>query len=200
MGGGGSNPTDGYVIQDTDEDCDGVDGLRASVILEATGLSYEGDLSWTDLETGYEASRTIVQVEVAIGDGGSITCIPFRHLPGQAPEYARLSYDAASMAMTTEDGRLDESGPAVVWLSETNSEGEFTLEVARAFPSTEVSGELEVPSVLSSDYDDIVLVYSPSETTPLGHVSAAREAPAEVLDGGDVNVGVPLGYFPALPE
>lgn len=191
---------DRYVIEDVDEDCDGVEGLQAAAILSAEGLTFEGEFSWTDLDTGYESSRSTVQVEATIGDGGVITCIPFRHYPGEAPQYARLSYDAATLSMVTEDGILDEAGAATVWLFETEEAGVFDLEVVRAFSVTDAQGTFEPSTTLSEDYDNLVLVYSPSETTALGHVSVARESADDVLRDGTPNVGVPHGYFPAIPE
>lgn len=199
-GGGGDPMDDRYVIEDVDEDCDGVEGLQAAAILSAEGLTFEGEFSWTDLDTGYESSRSTVQVEATIGDGGVITCIPFRHYPGEAPQYARLSYDAATLSMVTEDGILDEAGAATVWLFETEEAGVFDLEVVRAFSVTDAQGTFEPSTTLSEDYDNLVLVYSPSETTPLGHVSVARESADDVLRDGTPNVGVPHGYFPAIPE
>jgi hypothetical protein len=198
---GGAPPVeDGrYTIEDLDEECDEVEGLTASVILEATGLTFEGTLSWTDLETGYEASRTTVHVEVEIENDGTITCVPFRHLPGQAPEYAHLSYDAVTLSMTTDDGLLDESGAAVAWLAETDTPGTLTLEVVRALPSIDAEGSFEAPLELGDSYQTLVLVYAPSEDMPLGHVSLASESVTSVLDEGDTSVGVPQGYFPALP-
>lgn len=199
--GGGGEPTDErYVIEDVSEDCDGVEGLRAAAILDALGLEFEGEFSWTDLETGYESSRSIARVEATIEDDGVITCIPFRHYPGQAPEYAHLSYDAATLSVVTEDGLLSEVGSATVWLFETPDAGVFDLEVVRAFPVSDVEGTFEPSSTLGDDYETFVLVFAPSETMPLGHVSVARESTSEVLSDGDTAVGIPHGYFPAVPE
>jgi hypothetical protein len=198
--GGTAGVDDGrYVLEDEDEDCDGVEGLRASAILEAEGLPFEGELSWTDLETGDEAGRTTVHVEVEIDDDGTTTCVPFRHYPGQAPVYARISYDAVTLTMTTDDGVLDETGPAFAWLAETDTPGVFTLEIVRTLPVDDAEGSIEKSPVLGDDYQTLVLVYAPSEQTPLGHVSLASESAMTVLDDGDSSVGVPLGYFPAIP-
>lgn len=207
MGGSGGTGVDGsggsandgrYVIEDATEDCDEVDGLNGEAILEATGLTFSGDLSWTDLETGYEASRTIVEVEVTIQAGGTFTCIPFRQYPGQPAEYARLSYDGATLSMTTEDGLLAESGPAVVWLAETSNPGALDLDVVRALPAADAEGSFEVSPSLSDDYQTLSMVYTPSPDMPLGYVSVAREPASEMLDNGKVTAGVPHGYFPAL--
>jgi hypothetical protein len=202
LGGSGGTPalSDGrYVIEDEGEECDEVEGLTASAILAASGLGYEGELSWSDLETGEEASRTTVEVQVDIEDAGTITCIPFRHLPGQAPEYARLSYDAVTLSVVTDDGLLDETGQAVAWLAETDTPGVLTLDVVRALPIGDADGTIEVAPVLNESYETLVLVYTPSETTPYGHVSVTSEPVSAVLEDGDVNAGVPHGYFPALP-
>src|SRR5690606_33120546 len=108
-GAGGQSVADGrYVLDDAEEGCDDVEGLRAEAVLGAVGLTFSGEVSWTDLETGYEASRGTIEVEATIEDGGTITCIPYRHYPGQAPQPARLAYDAATLAMTTADGALRE--------------------------------------------------------------------------------------------
>jgi hypothetical protein len=198
--GGAPNVDDGrYVIEDSGEDCDDVEGLRAAAILDAVGLTFEGELSWTDLETGDEASRTTVHVEVEIEDEGTITCVPFRHLPGQAPEYAHLSYDAVTLSMTTDDGLLDENGAAVAWLAETETPGTLTLEVVRALPVDDAEGSIEASAGLNDSYQTLVLVYSPSEDMPLGHVSVASESVASVLEDGETSVGVTHGYFPGLP-
>jgi len=188
------------VIEDEDEDCDDVEGLRASEILAATGLEFSGEISWTDLETGEEASRSAIEVAVTIEAGGTITCVPFRHLPGSAPEYAHLSYDAVTLSMETDDGVLNETGPAVAWLAETASPGVFELNVVRALPATAAVGTFEVSELLSDAYETLVLVYAPSDAMPLGHVSAASESAADVEDRGLVAAGVPHGYFPALVE
>src|SRR6478736_785781 len=198
-GGAPAVDDDRYVIEDVQEDCDDVEGLHAAAILDATGLAFEGELSWTDLETGYEASRTIVHVEVEIEDEGTITCVPFRHLPGQAPTYARLSYDAVTLTMTSDDGRLDETGSAVAWLAETDAPGTLTLEVVRALPVDDAEGTIEASPALNDSYQTLVLVYSSSEDTPLGHVSIASEPVSTPLEDGDTAVGVSMGYFPALP-
>lgn len=208
MGGSGGTGVDGsggsvndgrYVIEDATEDCDEVDGLNGEAILGATGLTFSGDLSWTDLETGYESSRTIVDVEVTISAGGTFTCIPFRQYPGQDPEYARLSYDGVTLAMATEDGALEESGPAVAWLAETADPGVLDLDVVRAFPAADAQGTFEVSASLADDYDTLSLVYTPSQDMPLGYVSVAHEPASEMLENGNVGAGVPHGYFPALP-
>jgi|GEM_PF-2989366 len=202
LGGSGGTPSpsdDRYVLEDPEQDCDDVEGLRGAVILEAVGLAYEGELSWSDLETGDEASRTPVQVQASIASDGTFTCIPFRQLAGEPAEYARVSYDAANLTMTTDDGLLDESGPAVVWLSETSAAGVLTLEIVRALPVSEANGSLEVSPSLDESYENLVLVYSPSEEAPLGHVSVTRESVMSVLEDGAVNVGVPQGFFPAFP-
>jgi hypothetical protein len=198
---GGSAPqADGrYVIEDPEQDCDDVAGMRGAVILEATGLAYEGDLSWSDVETGEEASRSPVHVEASIESDGTFTCIPYRQHPGEPATFARLSYDAASLSMTTDDGLLEESGPAIVWLSETATVGVLTLEIVRAFPVSDASGTFEVSPILDDSYENLVLVYVPSEETPLGHVSVTSEPAASVLEDGDVGVGVPHGFFPAFP-
>jgi hypothetical protein len=199
-GSGGTPASDGrYVIEDPEEDCDGVEGLRGAVLLEQSGLTFFGDLSWNDLETGYEASRSPASVEATIVEGGTLTCIPYRHFPGEPPDYARLSYDAASLSMTTDDGLLEESGPAVVWLTETSTAGLLTRQVVRAFPVADAEGTFEVSPVLDDTYETLVLVLSPSEETPYGIVSVANEEPATLLDGGDVGFGAPHGFFPALP-
>jgi len=197
--GGAPNVDDGrYVIEDVQEDCDDVEGLRASAILNAVGLTFDGELSWTDLETGYEASRTTVHIEVEIEPAGTITCVPFQHLAGKPPEYAHLSYDAVTLTMTTDDGLLDETGSAMAWLTETDTPGTLTLEVVRALPVDDAEGSIEPAPVLSDSYQTLVLVYSPSEDTPLGHVSIASEPVSTPLEDGDAAVGVPMGYFPAL--
>lgn len=199
--GGGSGVEDGrYVLEDSDEDCDDVEGLRGAVMLSAVGLTFTGEVSWTDLATGYEASRSTIEVDVTIEDGGTFTCVPFRHYPGQAPEYARLSYDAATLTMTTADGVLSEEGEATVWLFETSEPDHFTLEVVRALPVSKVKGTFEVSRELPDDYENLVLVYAPSETTPLGHIAVASEPLSDVLSAGDTAVGVPHGHFPAIPE
>jgi hypothetical protein len=199
-GSGGAPESDGrYVIEDPEEDCDDVEGLRGAVLLEPRGLTFVGDLSWTDLATGYEASRSPAHVEADIGPGGTLTCIPYRQFPGEPPEYARLSYDVASLSMSTDDGLLEESGPAVAWLTETATAGVVTRQVVRAYPVTDVVGTFTVSPVLGEGYETLVLVFSPGEETPSGYVSAATEAPASVLDGGDASAGIPHGYFPAVP-
>lgn len=200
-GAGGKGVADGrYVLDDAEEDCDDVEGLRAEAVLGAVGLTFSGEVSWTDLETGYEASRGTIEVEATIEDGGTITCIPYRHYPGQAPQPARLAYDAATLAMTTADGALREEGAATVWLSETSETGRFTLEVMRALPLSKVKGSFAVSSTLSDEYENLLLVYAPSETMPFGHIAVASEPLSQVLSAGDTAVGVPHGYFPALPE
>lgn len=200
-GSGGTPASDGrYVLEDPEEDCDGVEGLRGTVLLDASGLTFSGELAWTDLETGYEASRSPARIEAEIFADGTLTCVPYRQLPGEPPEYARLAYDAASLSMTTDDGLLDELGPALVWLTETSTAGLLTRQVVRAYPVTEVEGTFEVSSVLDDRYETLVLVFAPSEETPLGNVSVASEPFMSVLENGDASVGAPHGYFPALPR
>jgi hypothetical protein len=62
-----------------------------------------------------------------------------------------------------------------------------------------VEGTFEVSPLLDESYETLVLVFSPSEQTPFGHVSVASDSAASVLDAGDDSAGVPHGYFPALP-
>jgi hypothetical protein len=200
-GSGGTPAGDGrYVIEDLEEDCDDVEGLRGAVLLEPQGLTFFGDLSWTDLATGYEASRSPAQIEADITPGGTLTCIPYRHYPGESPVYAQLSYDAASLSMVTEDGLFDESGPAVVWLTETAMAGVLIRQVVRAYPVADVVGTFAVSPVLDDGHETLVQVFSPSEEFPAGYISVATEEPRSVLDAGDASAGVPHGFFPALPE
>ncbi len=181
-------------LENRTSDCDGIAGFNAQVIFDRVYESSESAFSWLDPTSAEVSSTTTVRVAVAVAEGGEIMCIPGRVHADGTEQLPMLSYDAVTMEMRTDDGWLNESTPAIAWLT---FNGDISQNVVAERRLGELAGTFAPPGHEPED-STVLLVAHPGPDDPSGRVSVTSTELGVSTRVGKFARGVVYGLYPAL--